>query len=79
MFVKQPAAKAFSSFVTIDWKRTSPDDFYLSELESSLHKIESETKVFSQGQLINRSTSRFDARLEFKQNQKPYFLISNAR
>jgi hypothetical protein len=39
---------------------------YLSEIESSLHKIESETMVFCQGQLINRTTSRFDARLVFK-------------
>jgi hypothetical protein len=41
-------------------ERTSPDNFYLSKIESSLHKIESETMVFCQGQLINRATSRFD-------------------
>ena len=50
-----------------------------SELESSLHKIESETMFFCHGQLINRTTSRFDARLEFKHTQNPDFLISNAR
>ena len=60
-------------------ERTSPDNFYLSELESSLHKIESETMVFCQGHLINRTTSRFKARLVFKHTPKPDFLISNAR
>jgi hypothetical protein len=47
-------------------ERTSPDNFYLSELESSLHKIESETMGFCQGQLMNRTTTHFDARLVFK-------------